>query len=85
MPRVGAIQYAEPRGSFVSIITNPCVVCGKTHQLLVDIRGYENWQYGEKIQDAFPDMNVGVREMLISGTCSSCFDNMFKEEDEDDE
>lgn len=38
---------------------------------------------GVLIQDAFPNLNDDDREFLISGTCPTCFDEMFKEEEDD--
>lgn len=78
MPRRGAIQFAEPRGGQVFILTTPCVVCGAQYEFLVDRIRYEDWQYNTKIQDAFPDMSDEEREILISGTCDGCFNNLFK-------
>lgn len=29
------------------------------------------------MQDIFPDLPIGDRELLISGTCNTCWQNMF--------
>lgn len=34
------------------------------------------------MQDIFPELSVGDRELLISGTCSKCWDKLFPEDDE---
>jgi hypothetical protein len=36
-------------------------------------------------QDAFPHLTADERELLISGTCGSCFNAMFPEDDEEDQ
>lgn len=35
------------------------------------------WENGELIQDAMPYLTDGEREVLISGTCDSCWEKMF--------
>jgi hypothetical protein len=52
----------------------------------LDRQAVESWQGGELIQNAFPDMTMGDRELLISGTHAACWDKLFprEEEDEDD-
>jgi hypothetical protein len=78
----GAIAIADMRDDVVYIKTTPCVVCGKTHEYYVNRREYEDWQYGKmKIQQVFPELTLDEKETLISGTCGSCFDEMFKEDD----
>ena len=32
------------------------------------------------MQDIFPDLSIGDRELLISGTCSTCWEKMFPED-----
>lgn len=81
MAKTGAIEYSESRSHSVFIRTTPCVVCGKQHEFIVNRLGYENWQYGELIQDALPELSDADREVLISGTCSDCFDKMWSEID----
>lgn len=46
---------------------------------------YSAWaELGRRIQDAMPGLTPDQREMLISGTCPKCWDNMFgKEMDEE--
>jgi len=38
---------------------------------------YTSWENGELIQTAMPYLSAGEREVLISGMCGPCFDNMF--------
>lgn len=41
---------------------------------------YDNWQNGQLIQKAMPNVPKDERELLISGTCGPCFDKLFKED-----
>ena len=61
-----------------------CPFCHNTTELVVPFEGYKAWQSGELVQNALPELSVDDREMLISGTCETCWDELFKIEDEDD-
>ena len=37
------------------------------------------------IQEIFPDFSIGDRELLISGTCNTSWQNMFGSDDEEEE
>lgn len=56
-----------------------CRMCKEVHQLEVTQEGIEKYQQGEYIQKCFPNLNADQRELLISGTCGTCFDKMFAE------
>jgi len=60
-------------------IHQTCRVCEKIYTLEVDLKAYNSWKTrGELIQNALPELSDGERELLISGTCESCFDMIFK-------
>lgn len=40
---------------------------------------------GESVQDCFPNMNIGERELFVSETCPACFAKLFPPMGEDDE
>lgn len=62
-----------------------CNSCGGVKTLTVPTMAYEKWKNGEGyVQDLFPMLTPGERELLISGTCEPCFDAMFPEEEDDD-
>lgn len=63
-------------------LTTTCPFCGKSHDVVVDIFDYFAWQEGELVQNAFPYLSANDREMLISGICPKCWDEMFGGEDE---
>ena len=61
-------------------ITVVCPECGKEYTIKdVDIQKYEAWNHGigfaQDIGLSRPDT-----EMLITGTCSECWDKMFPED-----
>ncbi len=63
------------------ILDRQCRMCGKTVQICVPDAGYAKWQHGACIQDAMPEVSISDREMLISGTCPTCWDMLFPKED----
>ena len=63
-------------------IDTVCPFCGRSHTILVRGEDYFAWQGGKCAQDAFPYLSADEREMLISGICPQCWDNMFGEEED---
>lgn len=55
-----------------------CKMCGKEVDIIADQRGYNKWKKGMLIQDAMPYLTPDEREILVSGICGECFDNLFK-------
>lgn len=55
-----------------------CGVCRKTHTVVVPTEDYKKWKAGAFVQDAFPYLDAGTRELFISGVCDECFTKMFK-------
>jgi len=48
---------------------------------MIDPQDFFDWHNGEGfIQDLMPYLSTGERELLISGTCGRCFDEMFPED-----
>lgn len=60
-----------------------CRQCLRTYELEYSVTEFQNWQGGARIQDAMPRLTPGERELLISGICSTCFDKLFGEENEE--
>lgn len=55
-----------------------CRGCGITFPIVVNEDDYIDWKSGEGfIQDIMGYLSAGDRELLISNTCSECFDKMF--------
>lgn len=64
-------------------VTVDCVQCGKPQTLEVKDKDFDRWLNGEDyIQNIFPYLSAGQREMLISKICPTCWDEMFKDDDE---
>ena len=64
-------------------ILTTCPICGKDHEINVEFADYLNWQNDTLVQDAFPYLSADEREMLISGICSSCWNKMWGDENDD--
>ncbi len=70
-----AMTLGLPEGEIaVSVL---CPACSKMHTLTVPVAGYMLWLIGEPVQVAFPDIAREDREMLVTGTCSSCWLEMY--------
>jgi len=68
--------------AMTAVVAVPCRLCQETTDLKVNFQGFVNWKSGELIQDALPELSCDERELLISGTCGTCFDELFPSEDE---
>jgi hypothetical protein len=64
-------------------VSVPCPFCQNLAELDVPLQGYKAWQSGELVQNALPDLSADDRELLISGTCSTCWDEQFSFDDEE--
>lgn len=67
------------------LVKTTCPICHCDTYIMVDAEEYARWQAGELIQVAMPGLDADEREMLISGICPVCWDDMFGDEDEDEE
>ena len=71
----------EPNG--VSFIVT-CFVCEQDITVTLTPDEYYNYFVAElHAQDAMPNQSADIRELCISGTCGKCFDEMFKEEEDE--
>lgn len=74
------VAISDQRDSFADI---QCNMCGHVFTIMYNRADMTDWLSGSKlIQDAFPYMTAGERELLLSGICSTCFDSMFSSEEE---
>lgn len=73
------INYKE-----VTVVTR-CPFCGHGNFIEVNEDDYDDWSDGELAQNAFPYLSADEREMLISGTCPTCWSKMFPPEPEEEE
>jgi predicted metal-binding protein len=68
-----------------TVVTVACMGgCDKPHEVHVDTSAYLAYKAGELAQRAFPTMSADQRELLISGTCGTCWNEMFPPEEEED-
>lgn len=77
------VSYTEEyQPEHVYVYQVPCIWCKKVHE--IRLPGYGLYQYnkGAYVQDAFPELDADMREMLISGTCPDCWEKMFGDEDD---
>lgn len=61
-----------------------CPHCHKLQTLEVDDSQYYDWLAGKNIQRAFPNLSADQREILMSGICPECWEDIFEEDDEED-
>lgn len=73
-------------------ISNPiyvqvrCPFCDTEYFVEVPYDGFEKWQFQKMpIQRAMPQLSARDRESLISGICSTCWNNLFIYNDDDDD
>ena len=64
------------------LITKPCPYCGTISKVAVPESGLRQWKSGTRIQDALPMLTTDEREILMSGVCPKCWDEVFGEVDE---
>lgn len=75
-------QTLETGGSQI-VVRGSCRCCHKTQTVVAPKEGWDAWKAGSHIQDVMPDVPRGERELLISGVCGLCFDEMFADEEGD--
>lgn len=66
------------------IYRKQCKMCGLVHDIEVDRVGFWKWRDGELIQNALPNVSLDNRELMISGICGKCFDDLFGESNDRD-
>jgi hypothetical protein len=66
----------------MSVWAGLCPICKKGISVEVEDKGLEKYKKGAYVQDAFPNMSVNDRELIISGMCSQCWDEMIGDDDE---
>jgi hypothetical protein len=59
-----------------------CIHCNKNYDVWADPADLTAWSEGELIQVALDYLSDDERELLLSGTCGTCWDKMYGEDDE---
>jgi len=63
-----------------------CDQCDYKEEILIDLDKYVDWKYkGIYIQDTFPDLTAGQRELIKTQICGTCWDKMFNFPDDEEE
>jgi hypothetical protein len=77
------VEYRVAENGNVGI---ECPRCHKTIELPLKEAELLAWNPNETfVQDQFPQLTSGQREMLLSGLCEKCWNEIFEsEEDEED-
>lgn len=65
-------------------IKGTCPRCQRDWEVTVDEANYQSFKEdGMLAQRAFPELSPAERELLITGFCDDCWQDMFPPEDED--
>lgn len=59
--------------------THPCPKCGIRSEVILEREDVLRWVRGEHIQDVWPQMTAGERELIMTGYHSTCFEEDFKD------
>lgn len=62
-----------------SVETPKCFYCGDFGVVEVPMAGFLRRQMGALIQDAYPELSVGLREQIMSGTHPDCWQEVFSD------
>lgn len=68
--------------TYVTVVTT-CLGCNEQRTFYLPAAQHDLWTSGAHLQDVFPDWEPEDREQLISGTCPSCWEEMWAEEEEE--
>lgn len=60
-------------------ISKECNVCKHSITFSVSENGYKQFLKGTHVQKALPGVAAGLREMLLSGICPKCWDELFND------
>lgn len=59
-----------------------CPFCGHISIVKnVDVKSLTKYNEGEAVQRAFPTMSSSDRELIMTGMCKKCQDQVFKQEE----
>ena len=66
-----------------------CRRCAKTTLMIAPELAWAEWELprGSRrlVQDIFPDLSIGDRELLISRTCNTCWQELFGNGEDEEE
>lgn len=64
-------------------VETTCPICHTTTIILVEESDYLDWKDGKNTYECFPYLSDNEREMLITGVCPICWDEMMPADDND--
>lgn len=72
-------KYDYSRGSNETAdFSKSCIHCHAIHTFTLSIKDYDKiFLERQFMQDIFPELSSSQREVMISGTCPSCWDEIF--------
>jgi Zn-finger protein len=59
-----------------------CQWCHAEYDVPVILEQVEAWKRGVLIQDAMPSLSKADRELLATGTCNTCFHDIYPDDEE---
>jgi hypothetical protein len=62
--------------------TPTCGICKQDGVVEVPSIGFLQWNFGMLIQDALPDLDIALREQMMSGTHPKCWEIMTQDEED---
>lgn len=55
-----------------------CLICNKPYTVKIDYSDWLNYKFGRVlIQDAFPYLTPDEQDIITTGICPSCWNDMF--------
>lgn len=79
MPK-SKLEIIRQPGAANVILVRKCPWCGREVRKEMNAKefdlGISLWEQGECVQNAFPKADASTREMLLTGICDPCWNNM---------
>lgn len=76
---VGVVETFEDTET--EVVAKICSTCSKEKRFTVSSRAMQDWENGQLIQRAFPNMEAPDRELFRGGMCGDCWNRMFPVEE----
>lgn len=70
------ILGSDPQPNDMVRLEVRCPFCNKINYIVLGRIKLAQWQAGMNVQDAFPNTSKDDRELLVSGVCKACWDEM---------
>ena len=78
-------NYDYSRGSSdTATFSKSCIHCEAKHIFKLSSTDYDDVFYKRRfMQEIFPELSMDQRELMISGTCKSCWDEIFPPDEDE--